>query len=88
MRNFKSESVREGNEMRMGVVTKRRPVKFHEHRHGHWLTACGLIQVETEHHGTYLLNAGEVAWVEAGEKHRLTVPHDNASYTCVGKAPL
>ena len=79
-----------GLERRHGLITKTSPVEMHDHNNGHWFTACGpdLICVETQHHGTFNLNAGQSTYIWAKERHRMTVYRGKAHYTCVGVAPL
>lgn len=77
--------VRGGLEGRSGTITREHPVQFHVHNHGHWLTCClNLIVVETEHQGAVTLLPGEMLWVEANERHKLTAPSGLAKYSCVG----
>lgn len=81
--------IRDGLECRFNTITEDGPVQFHEHNFGHWLTcAQNLIDVETERSGRIRMLPGEVLWVEAKEKHRLTAPAGPAKYSCVGKEGL
>lgn len=71
------------------MVTAESPVDFHEHKHGHWLTCCNnIMDVETEHQGRIRMMPGELLWVDAHEKHKLTAPCGPVLYTCIGKEGL
>ena len=73
-----------GLECRHGTVSKDAPVKFHVHRGAHFLTACGIIHVQTKDRGEIRMNTGDVLLVWPEEEHQLTVPHEPARYSCVG----